>query len=86
MTLISRIDEIDAKILKDLLVYGRKPFTEIAKEAGTTKNIVWQRYKRMKKEGIIVGSTIQANYQRLGYPSGASIFIAFKPGKRETTR
>lgn len=83
MALSKKIDEIDAKILKDLLKDGRKPFTEIAKEAGVTEDVIWQHYTSMKKEGIIVGATIQANYQSLGYIPAASFFIAYESQKQD---
>lgn len=70
-----KIDEIDAKILKDLLIDGRKEFTEIAREAQVSKDVIWQHYNNMKKEGIIVGATIQLNYAALGYNVSASFFV-----------
>lgn len=74
-----KLDEIDAKILKDLLKDGRKEFTEIAKEAHVSKDIIWQHYTRMKKEGIVVGATIQLNYASLGYNLSASFFVDTLP-------
>jgi len=70
-----KLDEIDTKILKDLLIDGRKQFTEIAKEARVSKDIIWQHYANMKKKGIIIGATIQLNYASLGYNLSASFFI-----------
>lgn len=68
-----KINAIDAKILKDLLKNGRKSFTEIAKECGTTKNIIWKHYREMKKAGIITGSTIQMNYASFDYHAVGTI-------------
>ena len=79
MTHARRIGEIDAKILKDLLKDGRKKFTEIAREAHVSKDAIWQHYTNMKKEGIIVGATIQLNYARLGYNVSASFFVDTLP-------
>ena len=78
----TKIDRIDAKILRDLLKDGRKNFTGIAKEAGTSKNIVWQHYTKMKEEGIIVGSTIELKYANLGYNTMASLFVNVQPQKQ----
>jgi Lrp/AsnC family transcriptional regulator for asnA, asnC and gidA len=77
-----KIDEIDAKILKDLLKDGRKNFTKIAKEAGTSKNIIWQHYKKMKSKGIIAGSTIKLKYANLGYSMMVSLFVNVQPQKQ----
>jgi Lrp/AsnC family transcriptional regulator for asnA, asnC and gidA len=68
-------DEIDALILKHLLKDGRKNFIEIAKECGTTKDVIWKHYRKMEKKGIIVGSTIQFNYASFGYGAVASILL-----------
>ena len=74
-----KLDEIDAKILKCLLIDGRKRLTEIAEEACVSKDIIWEHYKNMKKNGIIVGSTVQLNYESLGYNLSASFFIYNRP-------
>lgn len=83
MSSTKKIDEIDAKILKDLLKDGRKNFTKIAKEAGTSKSIIWQHYKKMKTEGIIVGSTIKLKYANLGYNTMVSLFVNLQPQKQD---
>jgi len=54
----SQIDEINAKILKDLLKDGRKSFVEIAEECKTSKDVIAKRYKQMQSKGIVVGATI----------------------------
>jgi DNA-binding Lrp family transcriptional regulator len=79
MVSLEQIDEIDAKILRDLLIDGRKEFTEIAKEAQVSKDVIWQHYNNMKKEGIIIGATIQLNYAALGYNVSASFFVDVPP-------
>ncbi len=68
--------EIDVKILKVLLTDGRKSFTDIAEECNTSKDIVWKHYKEMKATGIIVGATIQFNYQKFGYSGMAMIMLS----------
>lgn len=73
------IDEIDAKILRDLLIDGRKEFTEIAKEAGVSKDIIWQHYTNMKKRGIITGATIQLNYASVGYNIAVFFYVHTPP-------
>lgn len=70
-----RIDEIDAKILGDLLKDGRKKLVEIAEEIGVSTNIISKRYKEMKKEGIIVGATAEMNYAHVGYHALAEILL-----------
>jgi len=70
------LDEIDIKILKELLKDGRKSFTTIAEECQTSKDIVWKHYKNMTEAGIIVGATIQFNYPKFGYSEVAMIMLS----------
>lgn len=80
-----KIDEIEAKILKVLLKDGRKSFREIAKEAGVSKDVIWQHYNNMKKNGIIVGATIQLDYAALGYDVSASLVVDVPIGQQQQT-
>lgn len=82
MIAAKKIDEIDAKILKDLLIDGRKELRDIAEEAQVSKDVIWQHFNSMRKEGIIVGSTIQLNYAALGYNVSASFFVDTPPSKQ----
>jgi Lrp/AsnC family transcriptional regulator for asnA, asnC and gidA len=69
------IDEIDAKILHILLKDGRKDFSEIAQEIGTSRNAVQKRYVEMKKAGIIVGATTQVDNRHLGFQAFAEFLL-----------
>ena len=62
-----KIDEIDAKILKMLLVESRTSFTDIAKECKITVGAVRMRYKRLWKDGVINGEVTLVNPHCLGY-------------------
>ena len=53
------IDAINKHILKDLLIDGKKSFTDIAKECGKSKDVITKRFNQMERKGIIVGATIQ---------------------------
>ena len=63
----AKIDEIDAKILKMLLVESRTSFTDIANECKITVGAVRMRYKRLWKEGVINGEVTLVNPHCLGY-------------------
>ena len=62
-----KIDEIDAKILKRLLLESRTSFTAIADECKITVTAVRMRYKRLWKEGVINGEKMLVNPHCLGY-------------------
>jgi DNA-binding Lrp family transcriptional regulator len=63
----SNIDEIDAVILKKLLVDARTSFTSIAKECKISVAAVGMRYKRLWKTGVVNGETVLINPYSLGY-------------------
>jgi Lrp/AsnC family transcriptional regulator for asnA, asnC and gidA len=63
----TKIDEIDAKILKTLLKESRTSFTEIAKDCKISIGAVRMRYKRLWKAGIINGEIMLVNPHSLGY-------------------
>lgn len=73
------LEEIDLCILKELLKDGRKSFTAIAEECSSSKDVIWKHFKDLTKAGIIVGSTVQFNYQKFGYSGVAMIMISVEP-------
>ncbi len=85
MHLANRLDEIDAKILEDLLIDGRKAFTEIARETHLSKDMVWQHYNNLKKTGVIIGATIQLDYAALGYNASANFIVTVPANQQQNT-
>ena len=73
------LDQIDAKILQDLLLDGRKTFTQIAKECGEKKSTISKRFKDLQESGVITGATIQLDYAALGYCAVGSIYFKIRP-------
>ncbi len=67
-----KLDEIDHKVLDILIENTRTPFTEIAKKLDVSAGTIHVRVKKMENEGIITGSTLTLDYQKLGYA-----FIAY---------
>ena len=56
-----KIDETDIKILKALLRDARTNFADIAKECNLSITAITQRYRKMKQNGIITGTTLIIN-------------------------
>ena len=73
---MTKIDELDSKILKNLLQDGRAGYYEIAKQCGVSKNKIWKRCRAMEKKGIIKGATIQMNFGHFGYAALATLLIS----------
>ncbi len=67
-----RLDETDHQILNMLIDNTRIPFTDIAKKLLISAGTVHVRVKKMEEGGIIKGSSLTLDYQKLGYP-----FIAY---------
>ena len=65
----TKIDNMDAKILRALLSESRTSFTAIADECGITVAAVRMRYKNLWKDGIINGEKMLVNPHCLGYPN-----------------
>ncbi len=55
------------KILNILMKDGRKPYTEIAKELGTSESSIRKRVRKMEDEGIIKGYKVEVEPSKIGY-------------------
>ncbi len=67
-----RLDEVDHQILDMLIDNTRVPFTDIAKKLLISAGTVHIRVKKMEDAGIIMGSSLTLNYEKLDYA-----FIAY---------
>jgi len=69
------LDEIDHQILDILIENARTPFTDIAKQLLVSAGTIHVRVKKMEDEGIIQGSTLSLNYEKMGYSFIAHVGI-----------
>ena len=67
-----KLDEIDRQILDLLIENTRIPFTDIAKKLLVSARTVHVRVKKMEDAMIIRGSSLNLDYEKLGYS-----FIAY---------
>jgi Lrp/AsnC family transcriptional regulator for asnA, asnC and gidA len=67
-----KLDEIDHQILDMLIDNTRIPFTDIAKKLLISAGTVHVRVKKMEDAGLIKGSSLLLDYNKLGYS-----FIAY---------
>jgi len=68
----TKLDELDHQILQILIKNSRTPFTDIAKELVVSAGTIHIRVKKMEEIGVIKGSTLIINYEKLNYT-----FIAY---------
>ena len=61
------IDEVDKKILMYLIDNTRMPFTEIAKKMNVSAGTIHVRVKKLEEAGIIKGTTLITDYDKMGY-------------------
>ena len=69
------IDELDLKILKILQQDSRRPFQEIARDLEVSGGTVHVRYNKLKEIGIIKGTRIIVDMQKLGFEVCAFVGI-----------
>lgn len=67
-----KLDEIDHQILDMLIENARTPFTDIAKKLLVSAGTIHVRVKKMEDEGVIKGSTLTVDYDKMDYT-----FIAY---------
>ena len=61
------IDNVDRAIINELNRDARTPFLELARKLVVSGGTIHQRVDRLKKLGIIEGSGLKINLQKLGY-------------------
>ena len=67
-----KLDEIDHQILSMLIDNTRIPFTDISKKLLISAGTVHVRVRKMEEAGLIKGSSLILDYNKLGYS-----FIAY---------
>ena len=77
--------ELDANILRNMLIEGRISYVELAKKCKVTKNKIWKRCRAMEKKGIITGATTQMNFEDFGYAALATLLISVEAQQIEET-
>ncbi len=78
------IDEVDVKILRELIKDARTRLKDIAKACGVSSTAILTRLARLKRTGVIAGAVQFINMNRLGYLLPASIGINLNPGEETT--
>lgn len=77
----ARLDEMDRKILAELQVDAAQSLDEIARKVGSSKTPVWNRIKRMKDAGVILGQTALLDAEALGLE--ACFFVLIRTSEHD---
>ena len=75
------MDEIDYRILEELLKDSRQSFREIARKVGVATGTVLARIRNMEKKGIIRSYTVLLDHEKLGYELTVVVEITVSKGK-----
>lgn len=74
------IDNLDIQILSILMVDATTPYTEIAKKLIVSGGTIHVRMKKMEELGIIIGSNLMIDPQKIGYDVCAFLGIFLEKG------
>lgn len=80
---MAKITELDKKILYELDKDGRATFSQIAKELGTTPQVVKYHYHRFLDEGIIKNFWAFIDYDKAGYSTFWGYWLKFSGLSKE---
>jgi Transcriptional regulators len=75
------LDKVDKKIIKILQANSKQSFKEISKAVEVSEATVFNRIKRMEREGIIEKYTIKLNLEKFGEWFTAVTAITLESGK-----
>ena len=75
MTEHPEIDQLDRQILAKLVEDGKTPYTDIAKQLFVSSGTIHVRMKKLEQLGIVKGSSLIVDYQKLGYDITAFLGI-----------
>ncbi|MGP3667585.1 MAG: Lrp/AsnC family transcriptional regulator [Candidatus Bathyarchaeota archaeon] len=75
------MDEVDVKILKELVKNSRQSFREIAKKLDMAVGTVVNRVRNLEKTGVIKGYSVVVDHEKLGYELTAIIEVTVAKGK-----
>ena len=79
-----KMDDLGEKIIEELSMDGRKPFSKIAEKLGVSTQTIMRKYNKMKKDGTIILSAITIDIERLGFVGSANLLIKTRLGVSAT--
>lgn len=68
-------DDLDFKIISELLKDAKQPYTEVAKKLFVSGGTVHVRMNKLIAHGVVEGATLKVDYSKLGYDIGAFLGI-----------
>lgn len=81
---MSKLDEIDMRILSALYSDASVSVPKLSKQMGINLSVTYSRIKRLQRRGIIEKFTILVNEDKLGLNASAMAGINIDPKQRES--
>ena len=78
---MTKIDELDIKIIRELQTDARQSYRDIATKLKVAEGTVYNRVGKLKKEGVIKGFIADVDYGKMGYELVSLIGITVQGGK-----
>jgi len=75
------LDDIDRKLLKELLKDSRRSYRDLAKAIGVSAATVINHVQRLESAGVITDYTVMLDHERLGYELTVITEITVSRGK-----
>ena len=72
---MNKVDKLDRQILDMFMKDANIPYTEIAKKLYVSGGTIHVRMDKLKKMGIVKGSHLEVDYEKLGYDVSAFLGI-----------
>jgi DNA-binding Lrp family transcriptional regulator len=70
-----KFDDTDVRVLRNLQKDARRNFADIAKECNVSVDTIIKRYQRLRRNGIIKGTTILVDPRHMGMDCLASLVV-----------
>ncbi len=75
------MDELDARILDEVIKNGRITLTELAKKVKAPRTTLTSRFRKLVDSGYIRGFTAILNFKKLGYSLTAFVLVQIRRGR-----
>jgi DNA-binding Lrp family transcriptional regulator len=75
------LDEIDKKILSELLINSKRSYRELARSIGVSTATVINHIQRLETAGVITDYTVMLDFERLGFELTVIMEVTVSRGK-----
>lgn len=74
-----KFDETDVRVIRNLQRDARTNFADIAKQCGVSVDTIIKRFQRLRRNGVVTGTTILLDPRHLGFDCLASLELDVEP-------